>query len=29
MGVPVIIIDGQITVGYDKEEIAQQLGLPA
>lgn len=29
MGVPVIIIDGKITVGYDKDEIAQELGIAA
>ncbi|MEJ0002070.1 MAG: glutaredoxin domain-containing protein [bacterium] len=27
MGVPVIIIDGDITVGFDKPKIAQALGL--
>lgn len=27
MGVPVIDIDGQITVGFDQPAIAQQLGL--
>jgi len=29
MGVPVIIIDGKMTVGFDKEEIAQELGVAA
>jgi len=27
MGVPVIIIDGELTVGFDKPKIAQLLGL--
>jgi glutaredoxin-like YruB-family protein len=27
MGVPVIVIDGEVTVGFDKEAIAAQLGL--
>lgn len=27
MGVPVIIIDGEITVGFDKPRISQLLGL--
>ncbi len=27
MGVPVIDIDGEITVGFDREAIAQTLGL--
>lgn len=27
MGVPVIIIDGDITVGFDKPKIAKALGL--
>lgn len=27
MGVPVIDIDGKITVGFDQSVIAQQLGL--
>ncbi len=27
MGVPVIDIDGQIVVGFDKEKIKQALGL--
>ena len=29
MGVPVIFIDGKVTVGFDKEEIAAELGLAA
>jgi len=28
MGVPVIDIEGQIIVGFDKERIKQALGLP-
>jgi len=27
MGVPVIVIDGDVTVGFDKEKINQKLGL--
>jgi len=27
LGVPVIIIDGEITVGFDKEHIAKMLGI--
>jgi glutaredoxin-like YruB-family protein len=27
MGVPVIIIGGELTVGFDKPKIAQMLGL--
>ena len=27
MGVPVIIIDDQMTVGFDKHTIAKQLGI--
>lgn len=27
MGVPVIIIDGDVTVGFDKPKIAKALGL--
>lgn len=27
MGVPVIIIDGELTVGFDKPKIAQLLGI--
>jgi glutaredoxin len=27
MGVPVIVIDGAVTVGFDKPRITQQLGL--
>jgi glutaredoxin 3 len=27
MGVPVIVIDGDITVGFDKEKIAASLGI--
>ena len=27
LGVPVIIIDGQVTVGFDKDRISQLLGL--
>lgn len=27
MGVPVIEIDGEITIGFDKGRIAKQLGL--
>ena len=27
MGVPVIIIDGELTVGFDKPKIAKMLGL--
>ena len=27
MGVPVVDIDGQVTVGFDKERIASLLGL--
>jgi len=27
MGVPVIIIDGDLTVGFDKPKIAKLLGL--
>ena len=27
MGVPVIIIDGELTVGFDKPKIAQMLGI--
>ena len=27
MGVPVIIIDGDLTVGFDKPKIAKALGL--
>ena len=29
MGVPVIIIDDKITVGFDKPKIAEALGLAA
>ena len=29
LGVPVIIIDDQVVVGYDKSKLAQLLGLPA
>ncbi len=29
MGVPVILVDGEVTIGFDKEHLAQQLGLPA
>lgn len=28
MGVPVLVIDGEIIVGFDKEKIKQVLGLP-
>jgi len=27
LGVPVIIIDGQVTVGFDKDKMSQLLGL--
>ena len=27
MGVPVIIIDGQLTVGFNKPKVAEMLGL--
>ncbi|MFA6274435.1 MAG: glutaredoxin domain-containing protein [Candidatus Paceibacterota bacterium] len=27
MGVPVIIIDGEITIGFDKPKLAKMLGL--
>ena len=27
MGVPVIIIDGELTVGFDKPKVAHMLGL--
>ena len=27
MGVPVIVIDGELTVGFDKSKIAKMLGL--
>ena len=27
MGVPVIIIDGQMMVGFDKHTVAKQLGI--
>jgi len=27
MGVPVIIIDNQMTIGFDKHTIAKQLGI--
>lgn len=29
MGVPVIIVDGEVTIGFDKEQLAGQLGIPA
>ncbi len=29
LGVPVISIDGTITVGFDEAEVAQHLGIPA
>jgi len=27
MGVPVIVVDGQWTVGFNKREVAKMLGL--
>jgi glutaredoxin 3 len=27
MGVPVIVIDGQVTVGFDKDEVSAHLGI--
>lgn len=27
MGVPVIIIDGEVTVGFDKEKLSATLGI--
>jgi len=29
MGVPVIVIDGQLMVGFDREELARQVRVPA
>ena len=29
LGVPVIIIDGQISVGFDRDKIAAKLGVEA
>lgn len=29
MGVPVIVIDGKITVGFNKEQLASELGIEA
>lgn len=29
LGVPVIVIDGDITVGFERNRIAEKLGIPA
>ena len=29
LGVPVIVINGEVTVGFDREKIASQLGVSA
>lgn len=29
LGVPVIVIDGDIMVGFDKQRLADTLGIPA
>ncbi len=29
LAVPVIVVDGQVTVGFDKERLSEQLGLAA
>jgi glutaredoxin-like YruB-family protein len=29
LGVPVIVIDGAVTVGFDKEKLAAKLGVAA
>ncbi len=29
LGVPVIVIDGEVTIGFDRDKLASQLGVAA